>query len=125
MDKFRLIVAGGRDFIDPPFAEEKISYAMYDIVRTHGKMFRFVIISGGAKGADKIGELFALKHNFTLEVYPADWDTHGKSAGPIRNKQMADASDGLVAFWDGKSRGTKNMIDNIVKQQKFLYTFKY
>lgn len=125
MDEFRLIVAGGRDFNDDSFLADKVSYAMHDIVRTHGKMFKFIIVSGNARGADRVGETFAIENDIPLEVYPANWEKHGKSAGYIRNKQMADISDGLAAFWDGESKGTKNMIDNIVKQKKFLYTFKY
>ena len=55
------------------------------------------------------------------ELFPADWDKHGRAAGPIRNKQMADYADVLIAVWDGKSRGTKNMIDEMNKLMKPVY----
>lgn len=69
------------------------------------------IVSGGARGADKLGELYAHTNLHSLKVFPADWEKFGKSAGYIRNEEMAKYADCLVAFWDGKSRGTKHMID--------------
>ena len=68
-------------------------------------------MSGHASGADSLGEKFAADHNLQCELYPADWDKHGKAAGPIRNAEMAEVADALIAFWDGQSRGTKSMID--------------
>ena len=75
------------------------------------------IISGGARGADNLGEQLASSYGLKLTIFPAQWDTYGKAAGMIRNKEMADyaAKDSdkaiLFAFWDGQSRGTKGMID--------------
>ena len=69
------------------------------------------IVSGGAKGADTLGEQYAKENNYPLKKFPADWELHGKSAGYIRNKQMAEYGDILIAFWDGESKGTKHMID--------------
>ena len=76
----------------------------------------FTIISGGAKGADSLGERFAEQHSLHLTVCKADWNKHGKSAGYIRNSEMADIGDVLLAFWDGKSKGTKHMIDLALKK---------
>lgn len=70
-----------------------------------------VIISGTARGADRLGEQYASKNNIPCKRYPAEWDKHGKSAGYIRNTLMADNADALIAIWDGESRGTKHMID--------------
>ena len=76
---------------------------------------QFEIVSGHAAGADALGEKFAKKNNIKLTVFPADWKKYGKSAGPIRNSQMAKyASDGigiLIAFWNEKSKGTQHMIN--------------
>jgi hypothetical protein len=69
------------------------------------------IVSGTANGADKLGEVYAKERKYKITRFPADWNKHGKSAGVIRNKEMAEYSDALIAFWDGKSRGTKHMID--------------
>ena len=69
------------------------------------------VISGTARGADRLGEDYAFKNDIACERYPAEWDKHGKSAGYIRNTLMADNADALIAIWDGESRGTKHMID--------------
>jgi hypothetical protein len=75
-----------------------------------------VIISGGAAGADSLGEQYAQENGIAIERHPADWKKHGKAAGPIRNAEMAACADFLIAFWDGKSRGTQNMMMNAVKK---------
>ena len=69
-----------------------------------------VILSGGAKGVDTIGENYATNNGIDIEKYPADWGKHGRSAGPIRNAQMVANADIAVFVWDGKSRGTKDCI---------------
>lgn len=73
------------------------------------------IVSGGARGADKLGELYATRNNIPLQIYRANWDMYGKRAGHIRNRQMAECSEALIALWDGKSKGTQNMI-NVAKE---------
>lgn len=69
------------------------------------------VVSGGCQGADKLGEQWAIKNNLPTKFFSADWGKYGRAAGPIRNKQMAEYADALIAFWDSKSRGTKSMID--------------
>lgn len=69
------------------------------------------IVSGTAKGADLLGEQYARERGYPIKQFPADWNQYGKSAGYKRNQQMAEYADGLIAFWDGKSKGTKHMID--------------
>lgn len=68
------------------------------------------VISGGAPGADRLGELWANSNKLPVKVVRADWQKHGKAAGPIRNKAMALMANECIAFWDGQSRGTANMI---------------
>jgi len=70
-----------------------------------------VVISGAARGADRLGEVWAAELNVPCERFPADWDAHGKAAGYRRNVQMADNAEALIALWDGASKGTKHMID--------------
>jgi hypothetical protein len=74
------------------------------------------IISGGARGADRLGEEWARKNNVRLRRFPADWDRHGKRAGYLRNAQMLQHADALVALWDGESRGTAHMIRSARKR---------
>jgi len=68
------------------------------------------IVCGKAKGADSLGEKYAIENNIPIKYFPPDWLRFNKSAGFIRNEEMAKYSDGLIAFWDGKSKGTKHMI---------------
>ena len=70
-----------------------------------------VVLSGVALGVDMLGEQWANEFNIPLERYPADWEKHGKRAGYLRNIQMADHAEAVVVVWNGKSRGTKHMID--------------
>jgi len=107
MMPYKLIVAGGRNFSD----RVVMHMAIYRIINTSlaGKDVTFV--TGMARGADMLGRAIALDNGFPVVEMPADWDKHGRSAGYVRNAEMADVADGLLAFWDGSSRGTKGMID--------------
>ena len=69
------------------------------------------LVSGGAKGADKLAERYSMVYNIPIKVFYPDWKTYGKSAGPIRNKLIVKASDFVVAFWDHSSRGTLSSIN--------------
>lgn len=75
------------------------------------------VVSGGCRGIDASGEVWAGKHGVPVFRYPADWQRHGRAAGPIRNADMANNADALVCVWDGKSRGTKNMIDTAIRKR--------
>ena len=74
------------------------------------------VLSGAARGPDTFGALWALSQGLELLEYPAAWDKYGKSAGYKRNAEMADNAEALIAVWDGRSNGTKNMI-HLAKQQ--------
>lgn len=81
------------------------------------------IVSGGAKGADALGERFAAEHKIPLKIFPADWNRFGKAAGPLRNEQMALYADMLIAFWDYESQGTFHMIKTMHEKWKTVYVF--
>lgn len=68
------------------------------------------IISGGAKGADALAERYAKENSLPLKVIPANWERHGKAAGPIRNLLIIEASEQIIAMWDGQSKGTEHTI---------------
>lgn len=70
------------------------------------------IVSGGANGADKLGEQYAAQRHFIVKRFEAEWGVYDKAAGPIRNKQMADYADAAIIFWNGYSKGAANMILN-------------
>lgn len=68
------------------------------------------IVSGGAPGADAMAERYAAEHGYPVKIFPADWNQFPRTAGHIRNAEMAAYADALFAFWDGKSKGTESMI---------------
>lgn len=67
------------------------------------------VVCGGARGADTLGAEWAKKNGVPVKYFNAEWYIYGRAAGTIRNHQMGDYADYLVAFWDGKSSGTKDM----------------
>lgn len=79
------------------------------------------IVSGCARGIDKCGELFAYNHRIKIKRFPANWKKYGKGAGSIRNAEMAEYADALIAIWDGKSRGTLDMITRMRELGKPVY----
>jgi hypothetical protein len=100
----KIIIAGGRTFND---------YALLcqNCNKTLSLQTEIEIVSGTANGADKLGEQYANENGYPIKKFPADWGKYGKSAGYKRNEEMAKYADALIAFWDGKSKGTKHMID--------------
>lgn len=79
------------------------------------------IVSGGAKGADKLGERWAEYWHIPIEQYLPDWNKNGKAAGFLRNQQIVDACDMVLAFWDGKSSGTKDTIERAKRAKKSTF----
>lgn len=115
----KIIIAGGREFDNYDALEELVSNLLFH------EYTGDEIVSGAAKGADRLGEKFAKDKGILIKQFPADWDTHGKRAGYLRNAEMAEYADMLIAFWDGYSKGTKHMIDLALKEQLEVHVFKY
>ena len=110
----RIIVAGGRRVSDYKFIEESIDNYLNSFVNK--KEFNIEIVSGNAIGVDELGERYSKEKGYKCTIIPAMWKTYGDIAGHIRNMTMGeyanDADIGLViAFWNGESAGTKDMID--------------
>lgn len=101
----RVIVAGSRGFDDYDLLSKKLKALL-----SNSNPSDVEIISGGAAGADRIGERWAKENGYRCVKFPASWDAYGKSAGMVRNEEMAWYATHLIAFWDGSSRGTANMI---------------
>ena len=110
----RVVVSGCRDFNDYNTAKKFIDACISNIRKEN----EIVFVSGGCRGADMLGERYAKENGMAIERYPADWDTYGKAAGPMRNRQMAEVADYVIYFWDGHSRGTKTMIEYANEFQK-------
>lgn len=100
---FNVIIAGTRTFLDYDLLRSKCDHYFSRIKPT-------AIICGEACGADRLGKRYAEENGIPVLSFPAEWDKYGKSAGYIRNQQMAVHADALIAFWDGESKGTHNMI---------------
>lgn len=68
------------------------------------------VLCGGARGPDTFGREWAEALEIPVRIFNPDWDRHGRSAGPLRNQVMVDHADALFAVWNGKSRGTADVI---------------
>lgn len=111
----KVIIAGSRTLEGVGLIEEAVTLSNFAVT---------TVISGGARGIDFSAVLWARLKSLPIELYPADWATHGKLAGRIRNAQMALKADALIAVWDGYSRGTKHMIDTMKGLEKPTFTLR-
>lgn len=115
---FKVIIAGGRDFQDYDTLCRICDFMLQNKSEVE-------VVCGMARGADLLGKKYALERGLKVAEFPADWESHGKKAGPIRNKQMAEYANALIAFWDGKSSGTANMISLARKMELPLKVHNY
>lgn len=132
----KVVIAGSRTIVDSLFISRELDNVLRDDF-FHDE--EIVIISGTARGVDTVGEDYASLRGLGVERYPAEWDnldakpcyvkinSYGKRynamAGKNRNKLMADNCDAAIIFWDGRSSGTKHMIDTIRDSKKKLYLY--
>lgn len=110
----RIVIAGCRNYNNYEEAKKYIDFCISNIRKEN----KIIIISGCASGADAIGERYAKENGLNVEKHPAEWEKYGKSAGPRRNKEMAEICDYVICFWDEKSKGTKSMINYAIKHNK-------
>ena len=104
----KVAIVGSRSWKDHEMVRDYISSLDVDDV----------VVSGGARGVDQFAEIYAAKQGLETIVFPADWKTYGKRAGVLRNRDIIDAADRVVAFWDGSSAGTKSSIELARKANK-------
>lgn len=107
---FRVIICGSREFDDYDLLKEKCDLILSR--KAADSTEKIVIVSGCARGADRLGEKYAEEKGYEVLRYPADWDRYGKSAGYRRNKQMAEVANACIAFFSSvaENKGTKNMV---------------
>jgi hypothetical protein len=98
----KTIIAGSRTITDYKIVEKAIKKSGFKITE---------IVSGAARGIDRLGEKYGYENKIPVIQFPAKWNELGRSAGYIRNAEMAEYADALIAIWDRKSKGTKHMID--------------
>jgi len=113
----KVIIAGSRSITDI----EEVASAIYSMLIEKRLLSIDEVVSGGAKGVDELGERWAADTGLDCKVFPANWDKHGRSAGILRNIEMADYADALIAIWDGKSKGTSHMILEMHKRNKLVF----
>lgn len=114
----KTIIAGSRDIVQMKYVEAAIlnaSLTGFDISE---------IVSGTARGVDRLGENYGKRNNIPIKRFPADWNKYGKKAGYIRNEVMALYADALISVWDGKSSGSKDMIERAEKHGLKLFVYK-
>ena len=110
----RIIIASGRDFRDYSRVKKKA-----DIFISEIKPTETIIIFGGEKRVDSLGEKYARENNLQVELFKEDWSKFGRAAGPKRNELMDQYTSHLLAFWNEESKGTKPMI-SLAKREKLI-----
>lgn len=114
----KIAVVGSRDMVN----QSVVDHVLYEYVQP----LYDVIVSGGAKGVDTLAETFAEQHcQMKPIIFPAEWELYGRSAGFKRNKLIINECDICIAFWDGKSKGTKSSIDLSKKMNKPVYVYDF
>ena len=108
----KVIIAGTRSVNDYKLVVQSIERSGFNITE---------VVSGCATGVDTLGEQWARANNIPIKEMPADWNRFGNSAGPMRNRQMAEYADAAIVIWDGESRGSRNMIENMIRRKKPYY----
>ena len=111
----KTIIAGSRSIDSLDLIFQVVNESKFNIT---------TVVSGGARGVDQLGEQWAKMNNIPIDIYPANWDKYGKSAGYKRNTIMAMNADALIAIWDGESKGTKHMIDLAEKYGLKTFVFR-
>ncbi len=111
----KVIIAGSRTITDRELVEAAIKASGFEITE---------VVCGMARGVDTVGFNWARDNNITVKEFHADWVKHGRAAGPIRNKQMAEYAEALIAIMAPNSRGTKNMIETAIKRGLKLWEVK-
>ena len=109
----KVIIAGGRGVKDSCIVADAMGSIDWGPIDE--------VVSGGASGVDTLGEGWAKQRDISVRRFSANWKDLGKKAGPLRNCKMAKYADGLVAIWDGRSKGTRNMIDAAILRKLRIY----
>jgi len=108
----KVIIAGSRDIADMSKVEAAIRHSKFKITE---------VVGGGCSGVDRLGWRWAVDNKIPFTLFKANWNRYGKYAGPIRNREMACYADALIAVWDGKSRGTRSMLNEAAEKGLKVY----
>jgi len=102
----RVIIAGSRSITDQATVDAAVEASGFLITE---------VVSGTARGVDRLGEAWAQARSIPIVRFPADWDKYARAAGPIRNRQMAEYGEALIVVMVPKSRGSLNMVQTMKK----------
>ena len=105
----KVVIAGSRQITDRLGLVKAIEQSGFEITE---------VVCGKSRGPDTLGEAWARANNIPIKEFPAEWSKFGKIAGPLRNSEMSKYADAAIILWDGKSKGTLNMIKNMVLRDK-------
>jgi YspA, cpYpsA-related SLOG family len=111
----KIIIAGSRDVT---------SYEAVAAAVQHSTWAPTEVVSGCARGVDSLGESWARNHGVAVKDFPANWAEHGVRAGPLRNLDMAEYADALIAVWNGRSAGTRHMIESMHRRGKPVFIYR-
>ena len=111
----KVVIAGSRSITSYGLVKYVIILSNFDITE---------IVSGRARGVDRLGERWATENSIPIKYFPADWEQYGKAAGFVRNSEMVEYADAVIAIWDGKSKGTEHTINLCRKSNKKLYVYR-
>ena len=115
----KVVIGGCRDYIDYVFFKSRLDEILKD------EKEEIVIISGHCSGVDLMGERYAEENGFRVKLFFPEWKKYGRAAGPIRNKKMVECADLVIAFWDGKSKGTRSLIEYAQNDEKETVVIKF
>jgi aconitase A len=110
----KVAVVGSRNFTDYALMKKVLDNISID-----------TIVSGGALGADSLAEQYAKERGIEIIIHKPNWRRYGKAAGYVRNVDIVNDADLVVAFWDGKSRGTRHTIETARKEKKFCSVINF
>lgn len=110
----KTVIAGSRNITDPSVLIDAIISSKFEITE---------VVSGGARGVDRLGEDYAKVQKLPIKQFLPDWSI-GKMAGPMRNRQMASYADAVIVIWNGHSKGSRSMIEEAKKAGKKLFVYK-
>lgn len=113
----KLLIAGSREYS----AYDEVAKVIDTYLNKLTPNDTVIILSGACRGADRIGERYAEEHGYEVRRYPADWKRYGRGADPVRNRLMADEADYIICFWNGKSRGSRSLIEYAEKLGKKVF----
>jgi glycerol-3-phosphate dehydrogenase len=111
----KVIIAGTRDITDMDLVTEAVKQSGFEITE---------VVTGMARGVDILAEQYGYDQRLNIQRFYAKWDSYGKMAGKIRNIEMANYAEALIAVWDGKSTGTRHMIEKALEKGLKVYVYR-